>query len=126
MKHLFVPYAIALLLKEKGFNEPCLTYWFTTNHDTTPQLREKDIMDLKGWTNGYLDSNTIAPLYQQVVDWFREKHEIEVGSPVAQLEKGEFGRAIGWVRVEDENKQIYPTYYAALEAAINHAITLLP
>ena len=33
MKHLFVPYELALKLKEKGFNEECLARWFCANNE---------------------------------------------------------------------------------------------
>jgi hypothetical protein len=62
MKHLFIPYELALKLKEKGFNEPCFGFYIQgVLHPKLP------------------DSTTIllhAPLYQQVIDWFREKHDI--------------------------------------------------
>lgn len=47
MKRLFVPKNIALIAKEKGFDEECL-------------------------------GNYEAPLYQQLIDWFRNKHGIVI------------------------------------------------
>lgn len=70
MKHLFVPYHIALALKEKGFDAPCIasysdknTFNFTTGglmYKTTPEP----------------EVSCIAPLYQQVIDWLRETKNI--------------------------------------------------
>ena len=73
MNHLFVPYEIALQLKEKGFDEPCFGMYFLDESFSCDG--GKHILPCK-------NSNTVlgtiwfsAPLYQQVIDWFREKHE---------------------------------------------------
>jgi len=74
MKHLFVPYAIAKLLKEKGFNEPCFGFYYTN-----PSCDEED--RLKIWHCEYMalaEFEMLAPTYQQVLDWFRIKHKIIV------------------------------------------------
>lgn len=71
MKHLFVPYEIALLAKEKGFNEDCITRWGETSkklYETwKPMKNSEDCEDF-----------TAAPLYQQLVDWFDKKHKINI------------------------------------------------
>ena len=73
MKSQFVPYEIALALKELGFDEPCIAWY-------NPKIlakfgywhQEKNI-----WRNTECYANYItAPLYQQVEQWFREKHQI--------------------------------------------------
>lgn len=73
MKDLFVPYKIAKQLKEKGFNEPCLTAYI---------VERKELLSIFDSDDGFLKNTDLiegrysAPLYQQVIDWFREKHEI--------------------------------------------------
>ena len=59
MEKEFVPYELAVKLKELGFDEPCIA------------------------THGYLelyintdDGHLKAPLYQQVFRWFREKYKL--------------------------------------------------
>lgn len=71
MEKQFVTYEIALKLKELGFNDPCFAYWFTVN-GKNPQISKRDI-HFNGYKN-YSDSNTIAPLWQQVIDWLRIQH----------------------------------------------------
>ena len=75
MKHLFVHYELALLAKEKGFDEECLAYWDET---------------FNFWLggSGFSGDKTLifAPLYQQLVDWFREKHLIAI-EPLTWVEK---------------------------------------
>ena len=66
---MFVPYEIALKLKEKGFNETC--FGFYTN---------EGLLYSEGWgykkNNNVYETETLAPLYQQVFKWFRDKHNI--------------------------------------------------
>jgi hypothetical protein len=69
MKEQFVPHEIALKLKEKGFDEPCLGYF--------DPLYKKLVI----WENGSTNSTSTwvyAPLWQQVIDWLSDVHNIEV------------------------------------------------
>lgn len=77
MKEQFVPYEIALKLKEKGFVELCFAFYeadgeFKFNNGTLT-------FDGK-WVSA--NKNNIdyctAPLYQQVIDWFRVVHKIYI------------------------------------------------
>lgn len=70
MNKEFVPYELALKLKQLGFDEPCLTYY---NYD-------KKIERSDDWAYGVTlkdkrDRNEcLAPLFQQAFRWFREEH----------------------------------------------------
>ena len=82
MKEQFITYEIALKLKELGFDEECFA-WFDENKEIriAPDVYKK-------WTSKPLTNLNIikvfnidcitAPLYQQVIDWFREKHKIDI------------------------------------------------
>lgn len=76
MKHLFVPCELAVKLKEKGFNEPCFANYFNL------KFKEKDsdwrLLKHDGYLTERLGIGIDAPLYQQVTDWFREEHGIEL------------------------------------------------
>ena len=67
MKEQFVTYKIALALKELGFNETCIAVFLS-----------KDNFKIEYGLLNYpkkLFGNVIkAPLWQQVIDWFREKY----------------------------------------------------
>ena len=85
MEKLFVPYNIALSLKEKGFDDACLAYFLDgkLRHclngiiNDEPPIMTSDHNGLKG--NKSLFTNYVsAPLYQQVIDWLREKHKIYI------------------------------------------------
>jgi hypothetical protein len=78
MKSLFVPYKIAKLAKEKGFDEPCLAYYgdlsqalFGVQPNDKISFRKNSTLE-ESHNNKNITS--AAPLYQQLVDWFREKH----------------------------------------------------
>jgi hypothetical protein len=77
MRKEFVSYEIALKLKELGFDEPCLTYYY----EFTSDLRTHIGVDIgNAWT--YAGTKklgfTLAPLYQQVFRWFRNKYNIDI------------------------------------------------
>ena len=89
MENLFIPYEIALQLKQKGFNEECLAcftskttdsnfnqFWFSEqiweNSDLHPNPRICKNSDFGN------EKSCTAPLYQQVVDFFRDKHSIYI------------------------------------------------
>jgi hypothetical protein len=76
MRKEFVSYEIALKLKELGFDEPCLTYYY----EFTSDLRTHIGVDIgNAWT--YAGTNklgfTLAPLYQQVFKWLRNEYAID-------------------------------------------------
>src|SRR5690348_15844449 len=63
MKELFVPCPIALLAKEKGFDEPCFGWYFG---DESGDLHIEFIRKQSFPTIS-------APLYHQLTDWFLTK-----------------------------------------------------
>ena len=79
MKEQFVTYEIATRLKELGFDEPCLGNWrlidsgpvFSVSCDMYSTSQEK---------TSYIFGVTaiLAPLWQQVIDWLRDKHGIGI------------------------------------------------
>jgi hypothetical protein len=68
MNNEFIPYEQALALKELGFDEPCIKYFWT------------DGMFAKNYENPFNHNkrnNTIsAPLYQQAFRWLLQKHNL--------------------------------------------------
>jgi hypothetical protein len=77
----FIPYEQALALKELGFDEPCLGYWrnedspnpITIGQYTTKEDIEYEISGQDEYHN-FKNIIALAPLYQQVFRWFREKY----------------------------------------------------
>lgn len=77
---LFVPYSIALLAKEKGFEEECLAV-HTDTGDRIWYFKNKNII-INGNDYKYVEitryphPGIYALLYQQLIDWFINKHSI--------------------------------------------------
>lgn len=67
MNQLFVPYHLAVKLREKKFLEECLAWWPLDVRLDEPHIGKGTIQGK--WS-------VLSPLYQQVFDWFRTKHNI--------------------------------------------------
>jgi hypothetical protein len=83
MKKEFIPYELALELKQLGFDEPCLGYWYT-------EQEEFKKIDIQLSSIGFLEGEPdyiLAPTFSQCFRWFREKYNL--GAIVSQ-----FGYAI--------------------------------
>ena len=151
MEKQFVTFEIALKLKELGFNKPCLASYYTDDErnyakDGTYDCRQKISSSIdfdpfkEEFDNFYINSNETyyvsAPLWQQVIDWFREKHNLSIDSP--KLDEWNPGK---WsVKLESLDKKIileehvgqpywriyrcFDSYEKAREQAILKAIEL--
>ena len=124
MKHLFLPYSLAIISKEKTFDEPCMAYY---NDDKILCIKKGD--PLSGITNQDCHRlNILAPLYSQITDWFREKHKVVISIDV-NLSGKCFGHIKSynhitmtqWTNGEDEPLE----YYQALNKAIEQAFKLI-
>lgn len=96
LKKMFVTDTIAKLLKEKGFDEPCFAYYqlsHTGDDYKFYMVGERGKSGYNDWyvnyvgfglSNSEMQRNPIgrlkqcftAPMYQQVQDWLRTKHNI--------------------------------------------------
>ena len=74
MEKEFIPYTIALELKELGFDEPCLGGYIKFQGSGTFELAfyKYRNVDFNTTSNIYVS----APLYQQIFRWFREKYDL--------------------------------------------------
>jgi len=82
MEKEFVPYTLALALKELGFNEKCYGYYtknqeyFYFDVDDLSSAYTKNMDNLV--VNSVDELECTAPLYQQAFRWLRETHNIDV------------------------------------------------
>ncbi len=137
MKHLFVSYDIAKKLRNMKFDQDCFGTWNLFN--SGPPLIS---IGRTSFHKTYLESSTIwvAPTYQQVTDWFRDKHQIfiDIQTDCTSYPKFAFDIAIftgnpkdlaekewGWELIRDPNGYLYRTYYEALDEAIESALKLI-
>jgi hypothetical protein len=75
MNKEFIPYELALALKELGFDEPCFGYYKPNGElDYIENHILKDFPYLA--KNSEWQDLVAAPLYQQAFRWFREKYNL--------------------------------------------------
>lgn len=129
MEKQFVTYEIALKLKELGFNEPCIAKYCRYNPSDDIKLFPQSQNFFKGDGFEYCKNNeykkeekTAAPLWQQCLDWLREKHRIEIELPKHQL--GYLVHIYKDLCLEYQG-DYYIKYYKTREVAILKCIELL-
>ena len=153
MKEQFVTYKLAKILKEKGFDEPCLGTYLTEHsikegklYPAEPDCDITDEFDSDGYLNFVVIKNSdlddvkqylAAPLWQQAIDWFELKYGFNIWidcSPNSQwiwtinfIDKGTYIQSDD-IDMEDkiiQNPLCFNNKYEALEAVIKHALTLI-
>ena len=122
MKHLFVPYELAVKLKEKGFDDRgMLAFWESSKHSSPTFCNPIE----KGWQNTDFKDKVGAPLYQQVVDLFRTKKSLNIYVD-PNKNTTEFD---GIVRDLDANiissTEFTNDYYEAFNGGIEQALKLI-
>lgn len=132
MKNQFVPYHIAIDLKELRFDEKCMGVY---------HRMDENFYMVRELNEGNPEYKIFAPLWQQVEQWFREKHGILISVDAVKYRRGnlEWGYFIsirnsgGYIITGCEHKGIedpykipyYHSYEEAREAAVLEAIELL-
>jgi hypothetical protein len=84
MKDLFVPYNIAIGLKEIGFNNSCIAYF---DEDIYTNKMKFYLYDGKNIKNKELRNRTViklatAPTWDQTIQWFIEKHNLYISTNI--------------------------------------------
>lgn len=134
MKDLFVQYELSIRLKENGFNQPCLAKYLIPEVAGN-RFRFNTEGEPKNYNDGSYGRLVSAPLYQQVVDWFREKHEtvicIYANASGYLFEFHDSAKKGGTHRYDSgyegpNESGCWDSYYEAMEAAISKALTLIP
>jgi hypothetical protein len=77
----FVPYQESFELKELGFDEPCLAYWYNetpTNPEGQCLVYYKKPWDEQKIINGIIRDYYVAPTFSQAFRFFREKYKLFV------------------------------------------------
>lgn len=75
MESLFVPYEIALALKELGFDEPCFGYYNGQGNHIGEEGKMNSNCNKLGMHGAYCT----VPLYQQAFRWLYQKLDIKKG-----------------------------------------------
>ncbi len=120
MEKLFVPFELAVKLKEKGFDEECLGVFHKGgNLKVTVQanfpIKNSELID-------YVIS---APLYDQVFAWFREKHNIKAYIDEYDQFHIPYIYMLGDFPARREYRQKHPTFEKTKEACIELLLTMI-
>lgn len=122
MKEQFCNYEISLKLKELGFDEECCgAYMIRTNGD-------KAFSQIHFMKPNYSKWDVYVPLWQQVIDWFREKYNLAIFIDMNCMENTGYTFYIGNLISREtifENYENINTYSEAREQAILKCIELL-
>jgi hypothetical protein len=114
MNKEFVPPKQSLELKELGFDEPCLGFYYKLNDDL---LLEIPVISYKENKNSIIDETfdnksecITAPLYQQAFSFFREKYNL-----YAELYTANMGAIEYCFQIRDlySEKYIYDNFQGA-------------
>lgn len=141
MKEQFVTYEIALKLKELGFDEECLCTYGIENksfqRNPSNNMAGEEIEEPYTWKNSLIHQSVMtAPLWQQTIDFFREKFGINICINCVNWRQGnQFEGSLSKVTTQemlDNNDfskyihltDLYATYEEAREQAILKAIEL--
>ena len=125
MNKEFVPYELALKIKELGFDEPCLAVY------NNPDF--KWVRHLFGWEDDELENVTntkfanegfvTTPTYSQCFRWFREKYDMIHN--IDRIFKDEFGYIITPGDKQPINAFNFNSYEEAELACLENLIELV-
>lgn len=135
MDNQFVTYEIALALKELGFNENCFTCynpgknlvnWYSEPNPEWPYCINSY------YKRGLISEYVAAPLWQQVMDWFRVTHNMLVS--VCSNDSGylfEWSDTVGGTYIYDfgfdgtNDSGCWNTFEEARKASIIYALLFI-
>ena len=130
----YCSYEVAKLLKEKGFDNPCLSYFWSEGIDTS-------YTDIPFTQKNMYEGQILRPTHQMAMKWLRDVHElfIQIGY-YKDWDEDADGKKLGswyyWgidifylpsgLRVDSEMiTDQYDTYEDAVEAALKYCLTKL-
>ena len=76
MDSLFVSYNISEKLKNAGFDYPCFAYYWDRDFSKNYINKERLHYTIQYKNHNDIPSRVSAPLYDQVRNWFRKKHNL--------------------------------------------------
>ena len=121
MKELFIPKELMEQLEAKGFAEDCICGYTPTGRlrSKVTSVSQEDCNCI--WDK--YDNEVRAATWQQVVDWFREKH----GITIYASDRISMKDWCGTMLQQGQSLKFYPkeTYYEALTKIIEEALKLI-
>jgi hypothetical protein len=124
MEKEFVPYELALALKELGFDEPCFATFYRKELSQYPSSREEETgfnaTPFKLVKNtevvGLIADTITAPTYSQCFRWFREKYSIECSIFIVE-EKNKYSGSLKGNKIKDFKHFGFIDFYDTYEEA---------
>ena len=117
---LFVPYKIALELKDLGFNEECFA-WYNMSQDNLCFFGDDCCADMYAGE----ESRPEAPLWQQAFRFFREKYGLHyIICKNIQMDGYGYREVILIPYMEENENTIFKTYEEAELACIKKLIEI--
>ncbi len=130
MEKEFIPYELALRMKQLGFDEPCFAWYYGKDLWIVDQEESKPMNYRQNPIRG--GNGILAPLYQQAFRWFREKHFYisYVCAPYKEHDEFYFrirhiGDVINEGQLESCESQVYKSYEEAELACIEKLIEIV-
>ena len=126
MDREFIPYELALELKQLGFDEPCLA-WFSDRNIRIVGVEGCVVSSLPINSNFNEDDEFVsAPTYSQAFRWFREKHKLIAGIFPNNHSLQDNVSYIGYVgKFKKGNVEVYETYEEAELGCLRDLIKLV-
>jgi hypothetical protein len=128
MEKEFVPYKLALKMKQLGFDEPCFGYFESQDKNLVINYNNKPLTEEQQKRPGlYIVDNrndilpqwaVAAPLYQQAFRWFREKYNIHT-----RIEK--YDETKWWANWGSWTSEVCDTYEEAELACLEKLIEII-
>jgi hypothetical protein len=119
MNKLFVPYELAILAKEKGFDEPCLAYYDledSNNLKPIPMFNE-----INGFNSNSNKLMISAPLYQQLIIWLMQNKGLEL-SIMRGHNPENYYSIVGSIKGVNDYKHYPPMWGDSWEEAANKSL----
>lgn len=113
-------YEVSKLLKEKGFDEPCLQMW-----ECGPDKKYLFRLQSSCYQNITEEDSCLAPTHQMAMKWLREKSVIIVIQPEYFNIESKCSAWGGDIWADDNYEKLqgdYPKYEEAVEAALKYCL----
>ena len=127
----YVSFEVAKLLKEKGFDEPCIRHWDCDDHSLYG-YNDIPISNSELQANEY--NGYAAPTLQMAMKWLREEHKIAINIYITCKKTISYAFDIYDFEIIHPNKFVggtidlreqqfdFKTYEEAVEAALKYSL----
>jgi hypothetical protein len=130
MNREFIPYELALELKQLRFDEPCLAFYQVEYHENSPIMADDDdeylSTSFRTCKNSEIASHyTSCPTYSQAFRWFRDKYDLYCYVEPYKDNQFDYVVVSDLFGQEDCDGELLNTYEEAELACLRHLIKLV-